>query len=228
MSLRPLAVVAVLLGLLAAGGCTLPVDSHSEFIGERLDWKPLPGEPTAYVWRAPGTPPAGQSVLIDPITVFMAPTSPYRGIQPDEAKIITDYFHRAIAVELADDYTLTDRPGPGVLRLRVAITEIRRRRPDTTATYRPTRLALSGERQAPGEGVLSEEQALGTSSYFMGGTLEAEWLDAATGERLLAYREPRRRDQQDPATWAEVRTLLDEWARRLRDLPGRTGEAPAP
>jgi hypothetical protein len=158
--------------------------------------------------------------MIDPIALWYDLRSPYQGIHPEELKVLTDYLHRAVVVELADRLVITDRPGEDTLRLRMAITRLVRERPTRILTERPGGLALSGLRAEHGPTVLSEQELLDASSFFLAGRIEAELLDSVTGERLGVYVESR--DAQDreaagePATWGRIRAVLDEWAAAIR------------
>jgi hypothetical protein len=221
--------VGVVASLLAItwllSACASAPKSHSGFIGEELDFRAVDGRENAYVWVNPLLTPADaeryHKLMLDPIAVWYSPDSPYKGIHPEELKILTDYLHRALVVELSDQLPLTDRPGEDVLRLRVAITDLMREHPTQILTQRPGGLALSGIRARLGPTVMSEEELLDTSSFFLAGSLEAELLDSMTGERLGAFVESRAAQEGDtgtkPVTWGRVRDVLDEWAMAIRD-----------
>jgi hypothetical protein len=218
---RPAALVAVVV-LLA--GCAGLSRSPQGFIGDEVTPEPIAGREDAGLWVNPSLTATDaerySGVMIDPIALWYSPTSPYQGIHPEELKVLTDYLHRAVVVELADLLVITDQPGEDTLQLRIAITDLVRERPSRVLTQRPGGLALSGVRARHGPTVLSEQELLEASSFFLAGRLEAELLDSTTGERLGAYVESRdaRRGEADDgaATWGEVRGALDEWAAAIR------------
>jgi hypothetical protein len=65
-----------------------------------------------------------KKLMIDPVVVYFHPQAKYRQIDPEAVKKLTDYFREIIEEELADDYPIVTTPGPDVLRVRAAITEI--------------------------------------------------------------------------------------------------------
>jgi len=56
-------------------------------------------------------------LLVDRIKIFFKDDSEYKGIDPDELKVLTDYFYEAIKKEVGDAYPMVSEPGPDVLRL---------------------------------------------------------------------------------------------------------------
>ena len=79
----------------------------------------------ALIYRKPGVSLKDyDKVMIDPIEIWYAPDCKYKGIKPDELKILADAFRRAIVEELEPDYPVVGKPGPGVLGIRMAITNV--------------------------------------------------------------------------------------------------------
>lgn len=222
MRIGAAATLAAVAWLLSA--CASAPTSESGFIEDQLDLRPVKDVENAYVWVSPSLTAADveryHKLMLDPIAVWYSPRSPYQGIHPEELKLLTDYLHRALVVELSDRLSLTDRPGEDVLRLRVAITDLMREPPTEILIQRPGGLALSGIRAQYGPTVISEEELLDTNSFFLGASVEAELLDSTTGERLGAFVEARAAQQGDtggkPVTWGRVREVLDEWAQAIR------------
>jgi hypothetical protein len=63
-------------------------------------------------------------ILLERIRVYFKADSEHKEIDPEKLKMLTDYFHEAIVRELGDAYPVVTEPGPGVLRTRIAITEL--------------------------------------------------------------------------------------------------------
>ena len=106
-----------------------------------------------------------------------------------------------------------DRPGPGTLRLRIAVTDARGTKPvaDTLSTVVPVGLAISA----------LERVALGKTLTTGSVRIEAEALDAQTGARLAAMVDERvgakitgRLDKWKK--WQDVRDAFDYWGARMR------------
>jgi hypothetical protein len=124
----------------------------------------------------------------------------------DLLRLIAD-LERAVRKHLGEDFTLVDRAEPGVMRIRLAITEARatdpvldvlRGRDDGSATS--------------GSGPLHPE----TRRFIESAQIEGEIRDAVTDRLLAAGVDRRRRDHPPPIdTWAHVDRALDFWAARL-------------
>ena len=128
--------------------------------------------------------------------------------------------------QLGQDYALVDRPGSGVLRLRIALTDAWGTKPvlDTLSTVVPVGLAISA----------LERVALGKPLTTGSVRIEAEALDGETGVRLAALVDERvgakitgRFDKW--SKWQDARDAFDYWAARLRaTLATRRNQKPAP
>ena len=164
-------------------------------------------------------------ILIDPVVGYLGEGSRLDRLSPKDRQALLDYFHATLREQLGRDYALADRPGPGTLRLRIAVTDARGTKPvaDTLSTVVPVGLALSAlQRVALGK-------TLATGSV----RIEAEALDAQTGVRLAAMVDERagakvtgRFDKW--SKWQDARDAFDYWSARLRgtlrDFRERAGQ----
>ena len=152
-------------------------------------------------------------ILIDPVVGYLGEGSRLDRLSPKDRQALLDYFHATLREQLGRDYALADRPGPGTLRLRIAVTDARGTKPvaDTLSTVVPVGLALSAlQRVALGK-------TLDTGSV----RIEAEALDAQTGVRLAAMVDERagakvtgRFDKW--SKWQDARDAFDYWSARMR------------
>ena len=71
-------------------------------------------------------------LLVDRIKIFFKDDSQYKGIDPDELKVLTDYFYEAINKAVGDAYPMVKEPGPDVLRLRIAVTDLVPNKPEAS------------------------------------------------------------------------------------------------
>jgi hypothetical protein len=117
-------------------------------------------------------------LLIDPVTLWRRPKSEPSPIPAEDLQRLVDYLDASIRNKLKDDYRIVERPGPGVLRMRCAITEARQSEPfgDTISNILPPAVALN----------LIKKVATGTSAFVGRAAIEAELLDSLTNERLAA------------------------------------------
>lgn len=148
-------------------------------------------------------------ILIDPVTLWSdAETS---NLPKGEAQQLQNYLDKSLRRELKKDYTLVDRPGPGVMRLRVAITEA-----EGSSHVQDTVSAAGSDSQlSPG----SSPIAGGTSKFVAAAGIEGELRDAMTNDRLAAAIDRRVGEKslkRESQTWADIENAFDYWSRRLR------------
>jgi len=153
------------------------------------------------IWKAPNIEAKYVAVLVDQPEIFIHPDSPYKGIEPDELKVLADAYREIVATKLATVHPVVEEPQPNIIRLRLALTNVYVRREGGSS---------SG---ASNEHTLKRD--LGRKYSLVEATVEAEGIDNETGQRLaVAVRKKVRRageDVNDAATsWDDLRAALDE------------------
>jgi len=150
-------------------------------------------------------------VYLAPIEIWPDPEADYGGLSITDAQRVADDFLLEFNRALGSDYPLTNSAGPGVLYLRIAITDLV-----------PSSPLRSWKRWWGGSGASTR----GANAEFenphlniSGMTIEAEAFDSETGERLYATVQARstgrgRAGQQQ--TWDSVQNDLAAWAQALR------------
>ncbi|MCP4687325.1 MAG: DUF3313 domain-containing protein, partial [Desulfobacterales bacterium] len=167
-------------------------------------------------------------LLVDRILIWFKEDSEYKGIDPTELKGLTDYFYEAIRKEFGDEEFATE-PGPDVLRLRIAVTEIVPTKPGVSVLIFCTPYAWVAD--------FADNQTKG-SSYVGAAGVEMEVLDSMTSERLAAYVETKIGDKykfdfekklgeaakeslasygKAYTTWGYVKQAFDYWAKKIHD-----------
>lgn len=135
--------------------------------------------------------------MIDPVVVFFHSQAKRDATDPQTLNRLTTYMRGALANAIKGRYTLASRPGPGVARVRVALTDL-----DKTAPV--AKIIPIGKVAGAGLG---------------GASMEGELLDSVTGEQIAAV------VQSSPgkvvslggaAKWGDAEAAMDEWARRFR------------
>ena len=63
-------------------------------------------------------------LMFERVSVFLSPTSESREIDPTILKELTDFYQNALFEAVKDGYEVVDQPGPDVLWVRVAITDV--------------------------------------------------------------------------------------------------------
>jgi hypothetical protein len=150
-------------------------------------------------------------IVIEPVTIFLKTGGQAGGFSPHDIAALTEYFEQALLRELSGVYPLQKEARPGVLHLRIAITELMPTRPRQSKTGDFIPLLLIAR------GLKGKSLAVNVSSI----AIESELLDAATGERLAAVKSKKVGTVSDPAAESsnsveEVEEAMDFWAKRVR------------
>ncbi len=149
-------------------------------------------------------------LLLDPVTLWGGPDSRLDDVPREELKHLADALETALRRELAHAFELVDRPQPGTLRLRTAITEARKSKVvlDVVSTVLPPARLLSGV----------DRLATGTHSFVGRAAIEGEVLDALSHRRLVAFVDERAGGKTlkgSTSAWSDVYAAFDYWAEVL-------------
>lgn len=161
-----------------------------------------PDQPT-FVYRDPKASLASYDrILFEPVTIWRSGKQSLADIPPEDLERLSFELQRAVRSRLEGSFRLVDQPGPGVLRVRLGLTQARQNDPvlDVFTYEVPPSTAF------PGDAAL----APATRSFVDAAALEGELTDAASGA-LIAMGVDRRRSQS-LQTWADVRAAADRWA----------------
>jgi Protein of unknown function (DUF3313) len=112
--------------VLFLAGCVMSPPPKSGFLGDYSKLHPDKyGKKSLLWWEKDGFEwTRYKKLMIDPVAVYYHPEAKYREIRPDELKELTDYARNTVIEELQPDIPVVDGPGPDVLRVRMAITDI--------------------------------------------------------------------------------------------------------
>jgi len=122
-------------------------------------------------------------VLLERIMVWYKEDSEHKGIDPTQLKLLTDYFHDAIVRELGDAYPIVTEPGPGVMRTRIAITELIPANPAISVVVLVTPYATVADLASSS----ATHRGVGSPPYLGDTAIEMEVLDSVTNVQLGAY-----------------------------------------
>ncbi len=149
------------------------------------------------------------AVMIDQPEIFVSPDSEYKGMKPDDMKQLADAFRNSMVQELVDTYTIVDQPGPNVLYLRFAFSNLQvKKQRRRLMSYTPIGLVANVVKSAVTD--------LTSKIDLKGITVEMEILDSTTEEQLAALLEIRADTEEEPTSWEEVESLLVVYAQRFR------------
>jgi hypothetical protein len=149
------------------------------------------------------------SMIIDSVTIWY--TDRTATLSDEDAQALTDRLYGALHTELSKDFKIVEEPGPGVIRLRGAVTQAKGARvvgKTVTSIIPQLRLLTTVA------GVASDTQV------FVGkATIEAEFVDSLTEERLAAAVDTRAGTKALRGlggTWKDVYNAFDYWAESIR------------
>jgi len=220
---------AGILGAVLLSGCASTYQQRSVkgsgFLSDYSQLKDRGGDTAMLSYIDPKADFRGYTqILIEPVRAYVsAKDSQMTKLSKEDQGKLLNYFDAALREELKRDFALASQPGPGVLRLRVAITEANDSAVvlDTISSVVPIGLALSAVK------------ALATGEHLSVGSIgaECEGVDAVTGKRLFAAVDARvgrkytgKFDKFDK--WHTAEDAFDFWARQLRDrLCAASGKA---
>ena len=152
-------------------------------------------------------------IIVDPVKLYASSEHSMENVSVEDRQKLLNYADASIREHLAKDYVIVQNSGPGVMRLRVALTEADSSYVvlDTVSTVMPIGLALAGLQTA----------ATGSCSFVGSAGVEAEMQDSQTGKRLFAAVDRRgggkitgKGDKFDE--WHTVKNAVDYWVERLQ------------
>lgn len=195
-------------------GETIPEELFSGFLEDYSKLSPSPYRPGNLVWFNPKLDlDSYRGFIVDPVVLHVAPALVEEGRpDPENAIRITRYFREALVRRLSEVSTVTEDPGRGIARLRVAVTGTSVERQQLEAYhYIPAALVLTGIGEATG---LRNRLAV----VFA----EAEVTDSLTGEVVAqtvqqGVAKVPAATETERVTEEQVMSILEEWASVLPD-----------
>ena len=193
LAMLPLLVSAGLVGCAQA-----PDATPSGFLNDYSQLRPVKEYPGAQLYRNPSMGPDDyDKFILEPVIAYFAPNATGTAIDPRKVEVLTTYFHDQIAKALSEKRQRAQAPGPRVLRIRVAITDIKPR--VHTWDVRPA--------DAP--------------TYPGGANVEIEAVDSQSGEIVLAVMDSLKGQVttlDEREEFEDAKLALRRGAEHLRDL----------
>lgn len=161
-------------------------------------------------------------MLIEPVTFWGGDST---SVSAADQQALVNYFSQQLREQLGKKFTIVDQPGPGVMKLTVAMTDAE------TAT--PVLRSIS--MFVPQAHMLSNLKYLATGTFpFVGGAQgEAKITDSVSGELLTAVAD--KRIGGGNATtgfqwqWGDAENAIDKWCEMLTErLSSWTSGTPTP
>jgi hypothetical protein len=149
-----------------------------------------------------------KKVWVEPVQVWRGGKSSAKDLEKEDATYLSQFLWSRLDEEFRKDYMMAQEPGPGVMRLRVGITEAGKSIPvldNLTAAY-PAAYVLSKGKKYIG----------GTESFVGKASIEAEVTDSQTGEVLAAAVDRRGGGKyfwKSLTRWGDVEEAYTYWAK---------------
>ena len=148
-----------------------------------------------------------KQIMLDPVEVWVSPASEYKGASPDALKRMADNFSNSFRKALEPGYQVVKQPGPGVLRVRLAITGVNLVKPDMKPTdVLPVMFlikAASGGMTSSLPAMSGEMQVLSPANEIV-----AAAVSTGTGDQKIP--------EKQEITWKELQAITDTWGKGLR------------
>lgn len=163
-----------------------------------------------------------KKVMVDRIKVFLKKDIEYKGIDPAELHELVQYFHKAIENTLGNTYPIVSEPGPDVIRLRIAVTDLVPNKPEASVVSLVVPFLWLGEASA---GVAQDKA--GSTPFLGEATVEIEALDSLSNQQIAAFIEERIGKKYNwvagvktgvtdymkaYSTWDYTKQAMDHWA----------------
>lgn len=134
--------------------------------------------------------------IIDPVAVHFYDTDKGAGTDFEKVNELVQYMERAMHNALLDHYQVVRQAGPGVARIRLALTDL--------------------DKSSPALNVIPQTKLIGTG--LGGATMEGEILDSLSGEQLAAVvqsQKGKRLSLSGLSKYGDAKAVIDDWAQRL-------------
>lgn len=183
--------------------------SQGKFLSRYDLLQPIEGGDGARSWRDLDVDwKQYDQVLIERIRVYLKEDSAERGIDPTDLKMLTDYFYEALKKEIAPTARIVDQPGPGVLGLRIAITDLMPTKAGLSLAGTLTPYALVAEvSSGPASG-----RPVGSTPYLGECGIEVQFLDGRTGKVVGEFTDTRIGKKYDLDTSGGGVDAAQKWA----------------
>lgn len=201
----------VLLACALLVGCaSAPKEVPSGFLKNYPQFQPGPSDGVDRIYTKPGMDLNKYNrVMLDEVQFFLKKSAAEQGVQASELKELSDTFHRAIFEALGNAYPLVTEPGADVLRIRLAVTDIETSNPAVSGitTVLPVGLAVS----------VAKKAATGSYTGVGGASMEVEFLDSMSNERLVAAIDTFDGSKMSGfSKLGATKEAFEFWAKRLR------------
>jgi len=152
------------------------------------------------------------AVMVDQPEVWLHEDSKYKGLKPDDLKILADTWREAVVRELYGNYDVVEMAGPNVLQVRLAVRDLFMKKQRGILSFTPIGAVTHAIRNAATDDIMKKISLIGFG-------VEVEVVDSVSGDVLAAVAErrsdTRQAEEREPASWTEVRGVMTDFGMRL-------------
>jgi len=238
---RTLLTTAALSAAFLLGGCSTlgttgntAAPAYADFLRHPERLQPVTEGDDALIWVDPSIDLAKyDKFLIESIQVHLADDAAYKAVDPTKLKALADYLYNAIAKALKPSYKVVSEAGPGVLRVRIAITNLVPTKPEYSVAalvipYATVADLASGPASGGPAGstaYLGRTGIAGSLIESQTGRVVAEYADNEVGRKYVidtsqgatsAVKTGVDHYLSSYSTWAYAKKAFDGWAADFR------------
>ena len=149
-------------------------------------------------------------IMFERVSVVLSASSEGNEVDPAMLVELTNYYQKALVDAVKDGYEVVDQPGPDVLWVRAAITDVVPSNPtaNTMSSIIPVGMVVSAAAKATSDANLGTGEA----------ATEMEILDSVSKQRLAAAVDRRQGGKAAfRGQWVDTEQAFDYWAKRFRE-----------
>ena len=194
--------------LLLSASPIVTAGGNSGFLDDYSMLKADPDRKGAMIYRKDGADLSKYSkIVIAPVEIWYDPKTKYKGISPDDLKLLADSFRELLVKQLEPDYPVVGSAGPDVLWVHMAIANVSmKKKKRHLLNYTPI-----------GFGLYTLKDVAGANIKLENAVIEAELLDSVSGERLGALVDSQKATaKKGKASWKKLEEALTFYAQRFR------------
>ncbi len=152
-----------------------------------------------------------EAIMVDQPEILIAPDSKYKGMKPDDMKLISDALRKVLVQQLErGNMRLVSTPGPKTLYVRVGLTNVHvKKKGKNILNFTPVGIVV-GAASSPFKDVMDK-------IVLQEANLEGELLDSQTGEQIGALIKHRgaAEKKKDYTSWEDVQADMELLGSRL-------------
>ena len=206
----PLALTLALALPAVAAPSTPPATATQNLFTLPLDaFVPNPERPEQRLYRAPGSKLSSyRAVQVEPLLFLHQGGEGWQLLEADSQNKIARYFRETLVTELGKNgITVTDQAGPGVMRIRIAVTDLQQERPGMgVLDLIPARAVFNLARLAAGR----EPYLVKVGSMVQ---LEDAQSGALLGGAVNLRQSSDSKSKDEPLTLDALKNLIEDWTK---------------